>query len=313
MNRKRKVLTVAGLVAFAVIVWAHIANEDHIRLTTLLVFGAFYAGLYALMGGEDKPRNLRRIIKITSLIVIILITIAGSIGAILYALERETQRQRNIEHAQRAQAEKIEKEKREEAKRIAEEAKQREKEKREQAKKIEEEASRHRIKRSEIDLIDMDLQCLNSFEELETVYDIFLGDFPIHKTHRLTARIRNRSAHALNSITLQVRLHEKEGSSDILGEETVQIPVYVPPHQTRAINATLNFGAAPKLTEYALTYAVIEIRGGIKYLSTDPTAGLTERYGPASISTGGGRIGPAREFDSVGSTLAVLPTGCAKY
>jgi hypothetical protein len=69
---------------------------------------------------------------------------------------------------------------------------------------------------------------------------------------------------------------EKEGSSDILGEETVQIPVYVPPHQTRAINATLNFGAAPKLTEYALTYAVIEIRGGIKYVSTDPTAGLTE-------------------------------------
>jgi hypothetical protein len=276
MNRKRKVLTVAGLVAFAVIVWAHIANEDHIRLTTLLVFGAFYAGLYALMGGEDKPRNWRRIIKWTGMIATVLMAIAGLGAAIIYAQEREAQRQRNIEYAQRAQAEKIEKEKREEAKRMEAEAKQREEENRKQAKKIEEEASRHRIKRSEIDLIDLGLQCLQSFEELETAYDTFLGHFPIHKTHRLTARIRNRSAHALNSITLQVRLHEKEGSSDILGEETVQIPVYVPPHQTRAINATLNFGAAPKLTEYALTYAVIEIRSGIKYVSTDPTAGLTE-------------------------------------
>ena len=35
MNRKRKVLTVAGLVAFAVIVWAHIANEDHIEAHNL--------------------------------------------------------------------------------------------------------------------------------------------------------------------------------------------------------------------------------------------------------------------------------------
>ena len=52
MNRKRKVLTVAGLVVFAVIV---VLNEDHIRLTTLLVFGSFYAGLYALLGGEDEP------------------------------------------------------------------------------------------------------------------------------------------------------------------------------------------------------------------------------------------------------------------
>jgi hypothetical protein len=57
-----------------------------------------------------------------------------------------------------------------------------------------------------------------------------------------------------------VQLREKE-SSDILGEQTVQIRVEVPPHQTRAINETIYFDNPPQLTHYAWTYAITEIRG----------------------------------------------------
>lgn len=79
MNRKRKVLTIIGLIVLGVIAWAHFENHDHVRLTTLLVPGLFYAGLYAILGGPDKPRNWRRIIKITSLILIALLAIGGSV------------------------------------------------------------------------------------------------------------------------------------------------------------------------------------------------------------------------------------------
>jgi hypothetical protein len=60
MNKKRKILTVAGLIAFAVIT-AHIWGENpkavdfkryiHIEILTL---GVLYAGLFALLGGESK-------------------------------------------------------------------------------------------------------------------------------------------------------------------------------------------------------------------------------------------------------------------
>ena len=54
-----------------------------------MVLGAFYAGLYALMGGEDKPRNWRRIIKITALACAGLLVFRRLFGLVLHAQEQE--------------------------------------------------------------------------------------------------------------------------------------------------------------------------------------------------------------------------------
>jgi len=115
---------------------------------------------------------------------------------------------------------------------------------------IEEEASKHRITESEIDLIDLRL-------DPPQFPSNFAGFY-------LTGRIRNRAAHnrTLNSITLTVLLREKEGSQDILGQQTVQIRVEVPPHQTRAIHQTIYFDNPPQVRQFAWTYAITEIRGG---------------------------------------------------
>ena len=68
--------------------------------------------------------------------------------------------------------------------------------------------------------------------------------------YHLTGRIRNRSAHNLwlDSFKLTVTLREKEGSQDILGQQTEKIRVEVPPNQTRAINQPIYFDNSPKLT-----------------------------------------------------------------
>jgi hypothetical protein len=111
---------------------------------------------------------------------------------------------------------------------------------------IEYEASKHRITSSEIDLIDLRL----GRPQYGTYYS-------------LTGRIRNRAAHnrTLNSITLIVTLREKEGSPDIVGQQTVQINVEVPPRQTRAINETIRFDNSPQLTQHGWDYFISEIRG----------------------------------------------------
>jgi hypothetical protein len=82
----------------------------------------------------------------------------------------------------------------------------------------------------------------------------------------LHGRIRNRSTHTLNSITLRVQFYEKDGSPDILGDKTVRIQVNVPAHQTREISWPISFEGAPQLTEYAWKYAITEIRGGQKWV-----------------------------------------------
>jgi hypothetical protein len=136
-----------------------------------------------------------------------------------------------------------------------------EKAKKEQAKKARLEASRQRIKQSEIDLTDVRYEPLQRWEQNETEY-VGTSSYRVHKTHRVTARLPNRSAYPLTSITLKVRMYDREeSSSDILGEHTVQIRVYIPPHQTRAIKGKVNFDDAPKLAGYAFTYVITEIRG----------------------------------------------------
>jgi hypothetical protein len=107
------------------------------------------------------------------------------------------------------------------------------------------EASKHRITQSEIDLIDLRLG---------------------HRwgsSYNLIGRIRNRAAHnsTLNSIKLVMTLREREGSPDILGQETVQINVQVPSHQTREINQDIYFTNAPQLTQFTWGYYIAEIRG----------------------------------------------------
>jgi hypothetical protein len=298
MNKKRKILTIVALLAFSVIImlrcsgwpayhhsyWGDFVSEDGRSGITrtipsqapagspawmrapivqtlvpgywnwerpplranrdfhmsLFVLAVFYAGLFFTFGGKDaepvprRPRNWRRI-KIIGVIVSGLVVIAGLSAAIIYAHKREATRQANIELEKRQEATpqaKIEEEKRQEATPQA---------------KIEEEDSKHRITSSEIDLIDLRLE--RPWPRLE-------------QAHHLTGRIRNRTAHnrTLNSITLIVTLRE-QGSPDILGVQTVQIRVEVPPHQTRAISQMVNFPNSPELTQYALTYSVTEIRG----------------------------------------------------
>ena len=126
---------------------------------------------------------------------------------------------------------------------------------------IEEEDSKHRITSSEIDLIDLRL-----------------GPLYAHGFYQLTGRIRNRAAHerTLNSITLVATLREKEGSPDIVGVQTVQIRVQVPPYQTRAISETIQFPNLPQLTQPAWTYFISEIRGdkGINFVPIVPNVPL---------------------------------------
>ena len=61
-----------------------------------------------------------------------------------------------------------------------------------------------------------------------------------------------------------VTLRENAGS-DILGQQTVPIRVEVPPHQTRAIFAFIDFSNLPQLTQHAWEYDVTEIRGSKGY------------------------------------------------
>jgi hypothetical protein len=267
MNGKRKTLTVIGLVVFGVIMWQHHANDEHIRLTSLLALGVFYAGLYALLGGESKPRNWRRIMRVTSLIVAGLVVIGALIGATIYTQQREATRQWHIESEKREQTGKIEEEKREQAKQAQNLAKEKREQAEKQAEQLVIEASRHRIKPSEIDVIDLRVQYSEASLEIEEPHSFGIFDdlIPSKSTHyRLTGRIRNRSNHTLNSITLMVRLYEKEGLPDILGEETLQINVGVPPHQTRAIGSPISLDDSPQLAQYALKYAITEIRGSTK-------------------------------------------------
>jgi hypothetical protein len=308
MNKKRKILTVVGLVVLGVIIWLHAANEEHIRLTTLLVFGGFYAGLYALLGGESKPRNWRRIIKLSGMIIAVLVVIAGLVGAIIYVQEQDARRQREIEWAERAQTAKIEREKKEQAEKIVKEAKQRE-----------EEASKHRITRSEIDLIDLRFQRPGIAYTLPPEFTMGMGSFADvgEPDYFLYGRIRNRSAHTLNSITLKVRLYENEDSSDILGETTTRITVEVPPHQARAINWPIYFGHLPELTQPAWKYDVTEIRGSKGYQwQDDPTVkdfdpdkflGLTPTPKPKRDDVDAKKHGTANPFDQFDAPRSSLP------
>jgi hypothetical protein len=240
MNRKRKILTVVALIAFGAVIFFHYCGWHwqlgfgewpvfrDIRMP-LFVLGVVYAGLFFLFGGKDaepvprRPRNRRRIIGA----ILAGLVIVGLIAAIIYSHEvekrKEAARQANIEV-----------ERRKEATRQA---------------NIEEEASKHRITESEIDLIDLRL-------DPPQFPSNFAGFY-------LTGRIRNRAAHnrTLNSITLIVLLREKEGSQDILGQQTVQIRVEVPPQQTRAIHQTIYFDNPPQVRQYAWTYVITEIRG----------------------------------------------------
>ena len=137
---------------------------------------------------------------------------------------------------------------------------------------IEAEDSKHRIALPEIDLIDLDL-----------------GPLRYGRTIDLIGRIRNRSTHncTLNSITLIATLREK-GSPDILGEQTVEIRVEVPPYQTRAINQSIYFPNLPQLKQPAWTYFIVETRGSKGYdgdpivFDPDKYLGLTPTPSPKS-------------------------------
>jgi hypothetical protein len=248
MNKKRKILTLVALAVFSVIIFFHYyrfnyrwESEDLPRIhgvrMPLFVLAVFYAGLFFLFGGKDAepmPRRPRTWRRIIGAILAGLV-IVGLIAAMIYSREEE---------------------KRKEATRQANI----EYEKRKEAANIEEEASKHRITESEIDLIDLRLDPPQFPSNFEGFY--------------LTGRIRNRAAHnrTLNSITLIVLLREKEGSQDILGQQTVQIRVEVPPHQTRAIHQTIYFDNPPQVRQYAWTYVITEIRGskGIEWLDDYP-------------------------------------------
>jgi hypothetical protein len=221
----------SGFVRLSNLEWVDPRRSDFlpdVRMP-LFVLAVFYAGLFFLFGGKDaepvprRPRDWRRI-KVIGVILAGLVVIVGLIAAIIDSHQRkEARRQWNIEL-----------ERRKEATRQA---------------NIEEEASKHRITESEIDLIDLRLDPPQFPSNLAGFY--------------LTGRIRNRAAHnrTLNCITLIVLLREKEGSQDILGQQTVQIRVEVPPHQTRAIHQTIYFDNPPQVRQYAWTYAITEIRG----------------------------------------------------
>jgi hypothetical protein len=188
-----------------------------------------YAGLFFLFGGKDaepvprRPHNWRRIMGA----ILAGLVVGSLIAAIIYSQEQERQRESFRRSA------------------IAREQANREEQRKRAAQLQEWEENKHRITRSEIDLIDLQLGPISNS----------------HGSFFLTGRIRNRAAHnrMLNSITLIVSLREK-GSPDILGEQMAQIRVEVPPHQTRAIFERIDFPNLPYLTQHALTYDVTEIR-----------------------------------------------------
>ena len=220
MNKKRKILTLAALAVFGLIIFFHydsfstsgpFGGNTGLHLTGSPgiedVRMPIFVGLFFLFGGKDaepvprRPRNWRRI-KVIGLILAGLVVIVGLIAAIIHSQEQEATRQeatrqRHIESEKRERAEKIEKERKE------------------QAEKIEEETSKHRIASSEIDLIDFKLGPSSPIKTDDGL-DINLG-------YLLTGRIRNRSAYTLTSIKLKVQLFGMEGSPDILGEKTVRI------------------------------------------------------------------------------------------
>lgn len=229
MNRKRKILTVVALAVFGAIIWFNYDEVTSLNASRraaakaglnmqLLILAASYAGLFFLFGGKDaepvprRPRNWRRIIGV----ILAGLVAAALIAAIFYSYEVAGRNERSRREA------------------------------------IEEEDSKHRIRSSEIDLIDFKL-----------------GRPQYGSAYHLTGRIRNRAAHnrTLNSITLIVTLREKEGSPDILGEHKVQIRVEVPPHQTRAISETIYFANLPQLTQHAWGYFISEIRGSKGFTS----------------------------------------------
>ena len=216
MNKKRKILTLVALTVFGLIIFFHYYRfnyrwefEDlpgiHDVRMPLFVLAVFYAGLFFLFGAKDaepvprRPRNWRRIIGV----ILAGLVVASLIAAIIYSQDVARRSERSRRDAERSRRD-----------------------------AIEVEDSRHRIKSSEIDLIDLQLE-------------------PRFGRYNLIGRIRNRSAHnsTLSSITLMVTLREKEGSPDILGVQTAQIRVEVPPHQTRAISAD------HPLPQFAPTYA----------------------------------------------------------
>jgi hypothetical protein len=228
MNRKRKILTIVALAVFGSIIWF---NYDGVTSLNASKRAAAKAGL-----------NMQ------------LLILAGSYAGLFFLLggkdaEPVPRRPRNwrriigvilaglvVASLIAAIIYSLELERRKEATRQV---------------NIEEEDSKHRITSSEIDLIDLRLG----------------RDKYLWSSYYLTGRIRNRAAHncTLNSITLIVTLREKEGSPDIVGQQTVQIRVEVPPHQTRAISETIYFYNSPELTQYAWGYFISEIRGSKGY------------------------------------------------
>ena len=255
MNRKQKILTVIALAVFAGIFAGHycysggsygffpskygwyyldLSNGKYglipdVRLA-IFALAVFYAGLFFLFGGKDAEPVPRRPRNWRRIIGAILAGLVVIVGLTAAIIYAHKQ-----EATRQAN---LEYEKRTEATHRAH---------------IEEEASKHRITESEIDLIDLQL-----------------GHRDWDNLYHLSGRIRNRAAHnrTLNSIKLLVLLREKEGSPDIVGEQTVEIRVEVPPHQTRAINQAIYFNNSPQLTKFAWKYAIAEIRGsaGFDYL-----------------------------------------------
>jgi hypothetical protein len=209
----------------------------------LFVLAVFYVGLSFTLGGKDaepvprRPRNWRRIIGV----IFVLLVAAGTGAGMIYAYEVEKSK---------------------EATRQA---------------KFEEEDSKHRITRSEIDLVDLQFEDASSYSR---------------GCYYLFGRIRNRAAHnrTLNSITLMVTLRENAGS-DILGQEkTAPIRVEVPSHQTRQFGTIICFPDLVYISQHAgWTYDVTEIRGS-KGLSGGPwedfaPAGGSEPTAPAVSPT----------------------------
>jgi hypothetical protein len=257
MNKKRRRLTLAALAAFGLIIFFHYCDPSRGRFGTggawhggryhagsiepliadvrmpLFALAVVYAGLFFLFGGQDaepvprRPRNWRRV-RISGVILGGLLVIVGLIGAIIDSHEQERQRESIRRSA------------------IATEQTNRERERKRVAQLQEWEESKHRITRSEIDLIDLRLEPVGNSN----------GEYV------LSGRIRNRAAHnhTLNSITLMVTLREKAGS-DILGQGTWSIRIEVPPHQTRGIFTLIEFPDLPLLRERVWNYDVTEIRG----------------------------------------------------
>jgi hypothetical protein len=239
MNKKQKILTVIALAVFAGIIAGHYSSPNgrygfypsdygwyyldlsasgkygfipDVRLP-IFTLAVFYAGLFFILGGKDTDSVPRRPrdSRRIKIIGVILAGLVVIVGLIAAIIQSERIRRDAIEEA----------------------------------------ASKHRITKSEIDLIDLGLA---PFHESSTAYLLF-------------GRIRNRAAHnrTLYSITLILTLREKEGSPDIVGQQTVQIRVEVPPRQTRAFGQTVYFDSSPQLTQHAWEYFISEIRGSKGY------------------------------------------------